>query len=105
MNIAEVRTILERNFTAIGWRLDSFEVQKGPWSDYDHIRGGLTCPCGGKEYFHALIENVLEEPQQERWCDVLLATVASKHHLEQDVAEGKLPAFAIEKHIYGGTLL
>lgn len=106
MNIDEVRTILERNFTAIGWRLDSLGVLPQGIVERDTIQGSLTCPCGGKETFTFVVYSLSGELENDRWwCHHLLATVASKQHLEQDVAEGKLPPFAIEKHIYGGTLL
>lgn len=102
--IDKLSEILTKNYAALGWRLHKLEHLKcADWSG-NIVRGILSCPCGGREYFTTMVSKAaLKKP--EVLAVHILNNTASRSHIERDVAEGRLPAMNIDKHCFKGVLV
>jgi len=108
LNIEELRGILERNYEALGFRLESIRSKHDIESLRSYVQGVIQCPCGNMEYFSFAVDKCDELcylETSERMAYMILSETASKEHLLQDVKDGTLPAFDIDKHCFKGKLI
>ncbi len=101
MQVEVLGEILARNYSALGWKLNELERLPSP-GDRWVLRGKITCPCGGMEYFNMLCSEDMCEVDLAR---EILRRTASRKHLQQDVDRGVLPAMEIDKHCFDEVLL
>lgn len=98
---ARLEKLLSMNFSHLGFRVEKFEVLP---SDYKPgniiVRFLLHCPCGRTEYAQGLFEPFYTEEEIRTVAMVILGGSASKRHLTEDVEQGRLPPFSIEKHMF-----
>lgn len=107
--IEELKPILARNYAALGFELISLKTCKYPHDWKQYIQGQIRCPCGGIEHFSFMLtdeELVFTKANlAEQMAIRILTQSASKEHLEQDVKDGTLPPFDIDKHCFKGILV
>lgn len=102
-----LKKVLAVNFEALGFTLVNLEhLPKAFGLDYteydDLIRGTVRCPCGAFECFNSIIASTYFDTEQGiyDYADMALRMVANKHHLEDDIKNGTLPPFDVDKHVF-----
>lgn len=103
-----LKPILERNFAALGFNLQELRISSRTSFDTYVMQGLILCPCGGTEAFSIMLMDspvVDESVLVTNMAKNILYGTASRKHLEKDIADGTLPPFDIDKHIFKGELI
>ena len=99
--------LLEINFKALGFELVAFGELPLLFehSDYYMLYGSISCPCGGQEQFSCSIKTTSTTEEIRYSANLILRRVASRQHLEEDVANGTLKLENIECHVFKELIL
>jgi hypothetical protein len=92
--------LLSRNYQALGFTMFDFQYRWDEAHNVYHGTARLLCPCGGVEFLNFVTD--VSEDNLYAVAENILSTTASREHLEKDVADGLLPPFDIDRHIFVG---